>query len=661
MLSRYTPTLLLLLGFATSLAAQEPGDTIQAVETIRVTARRSPQAAGGASLLYLPVDSLRMPPAAPFEAVLRATPFVLTRQNSRGEAEISIRGSDSRQVAVLLDGLPLTLGWDGRTDPSLIPVTGIHSVAIIRGLSSLLHGPNVLGGIAELGLSADPSLVRSRSATLTLGADATGALGMTASGVVPSRLGSGMLAVSAGLGYRTRDGFASAEGVTEPGSDPDLRTNSDLQEFNGFATARWQAASGLWVGIGGLGYEAERGVPPELHVSQPRLWRYPHASRVLGVMTAGSGRRDTPWGRGSVRASVGFNRGSTETDQFSDFTYSDVVGTEEGTERTFTSRLIADHSLGSSGTLRAAATWADIRYDERLDSDPESHYRQRIWSVGAESEWVVGTVTRVSGGLAWDGADTPETGGKPPLAELSDWGGRFGVTSVLGASRVHASLSRRARFPSLRELYSEALGRFAANPDLGPETLVGGEAGITAFPGNFELSGVAFHNNLRDAVVRVATDDGRFRRENRNSIRTTGLELLGAWRPGDLAFMTDLVLQNVVLSDEVANEVTHAENQPEIRGRAEASIPAWGGTIVRPVAVYTSIQYCVNPDTGREDTVDASLRADLAVERSWGIGGGLFRYLRAIAAVDNLADDAVYDQCGLPQPGRTFRVGIELR
>jgi iron complex outermembrane receptor protein len=35
--------------------------------------------------------------------------------------------------------------------------------------------------------------------------------------------------------------------------------------------------------------------------------------------------------------------------------------------------------------------------------------------------------------------------------------------------------------------------------------------------------------------------------------------------------------------------------------------------------------------------------------------------LRAVLGLDNVTDATVYDQCGLPQPGRTLRLGLDLR
>ena len=78
--------------------------------------------------------------------------------------ELSVRGSDSRQTAILLDGVPLTLGWDNRSDVSLVPITGATRISLVRGLSSLLHGPNVLGGVVEVSLADGAGGQRQRPA-----------------------------------------------------------------------------------------------------------------------------------------------------------------------------------------------------------------------------------------------------------------------------------------------------------------------------------------------------------------------------------------------------------------------------------------------------------------------------------------------------------------
>ncbi|CAA9305555.1 MAG: hypothetical protein AVDCRST_MAG11-1131, partial [uncultured Gemmatimonadaceae bacterium] len=118
--------------------AVPPDSGPRRLDSVVVTSGAAPVVVGGASAVVVRPDSLALPlpPGAPLDRVLRQVPFLLLRQNSRGEAELSVRGSDSRQAAVLLDGLPLTLGWDHRSDPSLLPATGLQAVRVVRGLST---------------------------------------------------------------------------------------------------------------------------------------------------------------------------------------------------------------------------------------------------------------------------------------------------------------------------------------------------------------------------------------------------------------------------------------------------------------------------------------------------------------------------------------------
>ncbi|HEX6629683.1 MAG TPA: TonB-dependent receptor, partial [Gemmatimonadaceae bacterium] len=551
--------------------------TAQGVAPVVVRGVRAPAVAGGASAIVANVDSLRLPAAPVLDQALRELPFVLVRRNSRGEMELSMRGSDSRQTAVLVDGLPLTLGWDHRSDPSLVPLTGVQRLTLVRGLSSLLHGPNVLGGVieADVATGATSAAMARPRVTLATDVDQFGGHGLSLAGSTPAAA-NGWTA-RGGVGYRDRPGLARGGGIAEPGLDPDLRTNSDLRQLDGFAALTYARAGGARLGLSLTGYDAERGVPPELHVEEPRLWRYPVQRRWLGVLSAATGTRATPLGHGGVQASVGVNAGRTEIESYAGADYATVNGRETGDERTLSTRLAGEHTLGSGGALlRAAATLADVTYDEGLDEDPVSHYRQRLWSVGSELMLPVGDAVQLGGGVVLDGADTPETGGKEPLDRLMRWGGRLGLTTTLDDGlRLHASASQRSRFPALRELYSGALNRFIPNPTLRPERLLAVEAGATKQWGRAELQGVLFQHHLQDAVVRVSAPDRKFRRENRNEIRSSGMELLAAWRhPAGVTVLGDLTAQRVRLIDlQAPDGAQHAEHQPELRAGLDVGVP----------------------------------------------------------------------------------------
>ena len=673
--------LLLLLGAPAAGQTQARRDSTkvdsaaQRLKTVSVSATRTAAIVGGTAAVVVRPTELRSSPAPLLDQALRETPFVLVRQNSRGEMEISIRGSDSRQAAVLLDGVPITLGWDHRTDPSLVPITGAQRLVVVRGLGSLLNGPNAQGGSIEVShdASGQPAGGQLRAAA---GVDQFGAaVGTLGYGRRFAAVGGGALMMYAGIARRQRDGVALPGGVTDSTAQFGLRTGTDLAQSDGFASLRWSNPGGRSLGFTISGFDAQKGVPPEEHISAPRLWRYPYNRRSLAMLSANSGFFKTPFGHGSLELGAGFNSGQVKIESYANRTYTTVVAQELGDERTMTTRALLRHSLGSA-TLRASYTGADIRYEETLSPAAAVNYRQTLGSTGVEIEAPLGGFTQVVGGLVLDRSRSPETGGRTPGQEpFDDAGWRAGVSHDLNARvTLHVSASERSRLPSLRELYSGALDRFRPNPDLRPETLLGFEGGVTvnrvlASAASSSLQMIAFRHRLDDAVIRITlSNPTRFMRVNRDRMVSSGVEVLGGLVFGtdanrSVSLNGDATLQRIRIFDKTANDLQrHAENNPETRGRVELGVPLPGQFRAFATARYTGRQYCLNADTQREDALRGRSVSDLAVQRDFAVvNRGPFGLLRAVLAFDNVGDVAVYDQCGLPQPGRTLRVTMSLR
>ncbi|MDH3735072.1 MAG: TonB-dependent receptor [Gemmatimonadota bacterium] len=658
------------------LVAQVPDSTrrdtvVFEMEDLRVRTTRPVVTTSGASAVRLSLETPRLEPIPLLEDALRAMPFVQVRENSRGEAQLTLRGTESRQVAVLVDGVPLTLGWDARTDLSVIPTDAAREIQLYRGVSSILHGPNVLGGIVEIDLASGEGEAEPPGSAVQGGIDATGAAVIGGKFGSQWSAGSGSFALQAGAGYRSRDGVPLARDVFQPVEPvPGERLNSDLRHASGFLTTRYEAESGAWASLSTFAFGAERGVPPELHVDDPRLWRIPETSRAVTALSAGTAWGETPLGEGDVEVSLGLDIGDMRIDSYETIDYDAIEETERADDRTITARLVGDHSLGR-GILRGAFTWAETVHDERIDDGPSTRYRQRLYSIGAEVEHPVTSRTsgfwsgvRLTTGGSFDHANTPETGGVEPRDPIAAWGARVGGSAILGSGRLHVGASRRVRFPSLRELYSGALGRFVPNPELQPEKLSAVEAGFTetidALSGVLDWQTVLFAQRFSDAIVRTGLGDGRFQRQNRNRVSAAGLEALASVVWDQWTIGGDVTWQNVTLTDDLApTEQRRAEYQPELAGSLNLMGPLFAGIQGRADAVMVGRQYCVDPELGTDVALDRSGRLDLLVSRDWSISGP-FRRLQATAALHNVTDAAVFDQCGLPQPGRLFRLSFRL-
>jgi iron complex outermembrane receptor protein len=72
----------------------------------------------------------------------------LTSQNvgQRRERLLALRGFNSRQVPLFIDGVPVYVPYDGNVDLARFGVDYVSEIRVGKGLASLLYGPNIMGG-----------------------------------------------------------------------------------------------------------------------------------------------------------------------------------------------------------------------------------------------------------------------------------------------------------------------------------------------------------------------------------------------------------------------------------------------------------------------------------------------------------------------------------
>lgn len=660
--------------------AQDTTEVVR-IRGLRVEVPRPIATTGGTSAVEVSLDSAGAAAAPTMAEFLRRIPTVQIRDNSRGEAQPDLRGAADRQIAIFLDGIPLTVGWDHRTDMSIIPLTAVRAMTLYRGLSSMLHGPNVLGGAIEFdvnrGASPDTPVPPVLAA---LSADQEGGIGASAAvghGIRPG------LVLRGGAGYRDSPGVTLPAGTWDDGrllpgflADADgLRLNSDRRLIDGFVAARYDGSGGGWLSSLITLSDAQRGVPPEAHVEDPRLWRYPDQSRLFTTVSGGSGMREAGLGDGKVEVSFGLDRSTSRIHEYASAAYRNVVDGETGTTTTLTGRILGDLDFESGPEVWTALTVANVSHTEDFMSGEAFEYQQRLWSLGGEVEIardpLIGSgegAARWTLGASLDGSDTPRSGDKEPLDAIWDWGVRAGASRTMAGGNVllHAGFSRRTRFPSLRELYSGALGRFLPNPGLQPESLKAGEAGITINDGRNQLQLVGFHNRLTDGIVRVSivtTEGTKFQRVNRDEVRSTGVEVLTAGALGLFTFGGSFTWQSVRIRDlRSSGNDARAEYAPALAGTVSLDVMVPGQVSVSGFFRYRGVQYCQNFEVAGLDEMEASATLDLEARRTFlGRTNGSGRRMEGTVGVANLTDSTVLDQCGLPQPGRTFRVQFNIR
>jgi vitamin B12 transporter len=132
------------------------GAAATAVEQVVVSANRTPAAVGqvGVSFTVLTLDQIRQDQETQVADILARTPGVTLVQNGGpgGAASIFIRGADSDETLVLIDGVKVNDPSDPGTgyDFSNLYAGDIARIEVLRGPQSTLYGSEAMGGVVNV-------------------------------------------------------------------------------------------------------------------------------------------------------------------------------------------------------------------------------------------------------------------------------------------------------------------------------------------------------------------------------------------------------------------------------------------------------------------------------------------------------------------------------
>jgi vitamin B12 transporter len=123
------------------------------LQKIIVTNRRTPVGLSETTenVVVVNEEEIKQLPARDLSEVLNYIPGVYV-EPGRGfgrATSVSIQGSDSRQVRVMIDGIPLNTQASGQVNPSKFPIEDIARIEVIKGSASSIWG-SALGGVINI-------------------------------------------------------------------------------------------------------------------------------------------------------------------------------------------------------------------------------------------------------------------------------------------------------------------------------------------------------------------------------------------------------------------------------------------------------------------------------------------------------------------------------
>ncbi len=625
------------------------------------------QAASVATVQRVALAGIAQADAASVDRVVRLIPGAHVQTNSRGERLVYLRNAGERQVALFFDGALLNVPWDNRFDLGLVPADVVGGITVAKGVPSVLYGANVLGGAINLTSRTLGNPGTFTQARAVQGSPEAAQTRLTHLGRT-ERLG-----YAFSVGYSKRDGLALPEDAALPFSQPDddLRTNTDQQLLSLFGQTTYQFTGGAQLGLSLLHLDGDKGIAPESHLdpeaSRVRFWRYPtwRASMVIlngqaPLGTKGARLRGAAWG----------SRFAQTISQFGSEAYDVLLEEQDDDDDTFGTRLSLLQPAGP-GELRLAFNALTSRHrQQNLDYDggapsvpvdPALTFRQHVWSVGGEYEWRPKDCLELLLGASLDGIATPATGDKPDRDPQVDFGVTSGVLYALDdAWSLRASAGRKVRFPTMRELFGEALGRFLINVDLKAESSLLAEVGVGRQGSDVSGEVVAFLNRTFDTIdqrsVRVPGEDRPLRqRVNLDGSRVFGIEVVGAARPWQGGSVNGHLTWTRTRAFEDEATVRLVE-KPKWLGTFTLMQNTRSGFSALFQTVFTGRAYGLD-----EDNVFQPLPTSLVFNARLAYLFIQGRFATELfARVNNATDEVTLPQLGLPGPGREFRAGLDV-
>ena len=200
-----------------------------------------------------------------------------------------------------------------------------------------------------------------------------------------------------------------------------------------------------------------------------------------------------------------------------------------------------------------------------------------------------------------------------------------------------------------------------ANSELKAEVLRGSELGFTWSKSSVNLQAVGFYQVLDDAIVRINVDTfaGKKRkRVNKDKIKSSGIEVVAVGDLGRFDYTADLTWQSVWQHGE--SVVTRPEYEPNVFGRLGLSTELFRQLILETEYRYKGKQFCLHPNMGMQ-SLKPTNDLGLKLRRLFVIkDSGRLSNLDSSIAISNLGNMLIFDQCGLPQPGRTVELQVRL-
>ncbi len=611
-----------------------------------------------------------------------------TTGNSRNERLIYVRGFDRYQVPLSIDGIRIYLPADGRLDYGRFLTPDIAEIQVAKGNASVLDGPGAMGGAVNL-VTRKPAKAFEAEARATINLDNdTGYAGYTAFGSVGTGHESWYAQASYARNFSDHWNL-SKDFTPTPNEDGGARDLSRTADWRVNAKIGFTPNATDEYAISYTRQEGEKLAP--VHISDAasllRYWTWPYWNLQNIYFLSTTQLSDIA----TLKTKLYYNTFRNSLDSF------DTKALTTQTKGSSFNSAYHDKAYGGSvqldlkpfagDRLSVAFHYRSDQHREYQQSFAPTHFvepwqtdKEATYSAAIENSLMLAPTVEFVAGFSYDWRDLSRAEDYAsgafiyyPRYNGDAWNAQGQlIWTASDAVRLHASVSSRARFPTIFERFSTRFGTAASNPSLEAERATNLELGGTLDLDGVHLEGAAFYSFVDNVIVSVRLASppapaNTNKTENLGNARYYGVELgatatitpglrVGAnytWLHRSFSIIRPVDPLQLVPDFRLTDVPTHkafvwAEWSPAKRLRIVPNVDIAS----KRTTITSSTSSALSPLYYRTGSyVLANLRADydLLDNVAFGVGGR------------NLFDDNYVLADGFPDGGRTLFASLRVR
>lgn len=590
--------------------------------------------------------------------------ITLTSVGARNESMVYIRGFDLRQVPLYLDGVPVYVPYDGYVDLARFTTFDLAEIKVDKGFSSVIYGPNSLGGAINL-------ITKKTSKKFEL----NGITGWRSGGYRTNfNMGSnlGKFYVQAGISRLNRDYFKLSDNFTptknENGGKRDNSYSNDEKinlkiAFTPTKNSEYAVSFVKQHGTKGTPVYAGSDTLNSL-LKSPRFWQWPK------------------WDKQSIYfisntkfSSESYFKTRIYYDQFINtlFSFDDSTYTTQKKGYSFQS-YYNDYTVGGSaeyGTSVIAKNELKFAFHYKKDvhrennlNEPVREMADQVFSFSSEDSYAFNTKFSATGGVnlnvrnslvAQDYNSTTKLVSNFPSNSNSAFNIQAGLFyRVSAAGKVFVTVAKKTRFATTKDRYSYKMGTAIPNPDLKAENAVNYELGYTdVLFKKLKLQSSLFYSNLHNVIqsvnnVKYDTTQRKWLSQEQN---TQKAEYYGAEVGVDYSAFNNLAIgfnYTYLRQNNLSNSAVKFTNVPDhkVFGYVQFGL-------FKAAYLLASIEY----NSKRYSTTYGAISKEFSLVNIKG-HTSLWKYFSAEAGMNNAFDKNYTLTEGYPEQGRNYFINF---